>query len=426
MGPHNLGTVVGFEFVRTLRKRSFWIATLAVPVLIAVIFGLSYASNSSTAARTEQQSSQRVSFVYTDASGLIEAQQAAVLGGSLSDDPARAAAAARAGKIQTYFAYPAHPDTEPVQVYARDLGLFSNGRYAAVAQRLLRSAVEARIGDPEFGRLATQGAEVETTTYADGQPSGGLGSVIPPLLYLVVFYFVILFLGNQMLSSTLEEKENRVTEMILTTLNATTLIVGKVVALFAVGLVQMLVFATPVVVALVFFRNSISIPSFDLSTLAFDPPRMVVGALLLLGSFVLFSGTLVAVGAVMPTAKEAGAIFGALIALLFVPFYAISLIVSDPHSVLVAVFTYFPYTAPFTAMIRNGFGSLPGWEAGVVAAELLVLGLLVLGLAVRLFRFGSIQYTSKVSIRSVLRRPRSIPGPERVAPGPEEGAGRAG
>ena len=423
---HNLGTVVGFEFTRTLRKRSFWIATLAVPVLIAVIFGLSYTSSRSTTARAEQQSSQRVGFVYTDASGLIDAPLAAQLGGRPADDPNRALADARAGRVQAYFAYPAQPDREPVRVYAQDLGLFSNGRYAAVAQRLLRSAVEARIGDPALGRLATQGATVDTTTYADGQLRGGLGTVIPPLLYLLVFYFVILFLGNQMLSSTLEEKENRVTEMILTTLNATTLIVGKVIALFAVGLVQILVFAAPVVVALVFFRDRVSIPSFDLSTLAFDPPRMVAGALLLLGGFVLFTGTLVAVGAVMPTAKEAGAIFGALIGLLFVPLYAVSLIVSDPSSVLVQVFTYFPYTAPFTAMIRNGFGSLAGWQAGVAAAELLVLGALVLRLAVRLFRYGSIQYTSKVSIRSVLHRPSNLTVAPHGAPGPQQGTGRAG
>ena len=51
-----------------------------------------------------------------------------------------------------------------------------------------------------------------------------------------------------MLNSTLEEKENRVTEMILTTLNPTTLITGKVIALFAVGLVQMLVFLSPIAV----------------------------------------------------------------------------------------------------------------------------------------------------------------------------------
>ena len=57
-------------------------------------------------------------------------------------------------------------------------------------------------------------------------------------MFLVIFYVSIILLSNQMLNSTLEEKENRVTEMILTTLNPTTLIIGKIIALFMVGLVQ--------------------------------------------------------------------------------------------------------------------------------------------------------------------------------------------
>lgn len=55
----------------------------------------------------------------------------------------------------------------------------------------------------------------------------------------------------------------------------------------------------------------------------------------------------------MPTAKEAGVIFGPLMALIFVPFYAISMILSDPHSPAVQAFTYFPLSAPVTAMLRK-------------------------------------------------------------------------
>ena len=47
MAQHNLSTVVGFEFLRTVRKRGFWIATLAVPVVIGVIFALSFISGTS-------------------------------------------------------------------------------------------------------------------------------------------------------------------------------------------------------------------------------------------------------------------------------------------------------------------------------------------------------------------------------------------
>ena len=409
MAAHNLGTVIGFEFGRTLKKKTFWIVTLAVPVVIAIIFVLVYVSNSSTDQSAKDQANASIRFVYTDPSGLITPTQAQSLGGAPATDPDQAVADVRAGKVQAYFAYPPDPATAPVRVYGQDEGIFKNGQYQAVAERLLTTAVTDKIGSPQLAALAAGGATFESTTYRNGQQSGGLNSVIPPLLYLVVFYMVIFLLGNQMLSSTLEEKENRVTEMILTTLNATTLIIGKVISLFLIGLVQILLFTTPVLVAYLFFRDQLALPSLNLSQLQFQPGPMITGGLLLFGGFLLFTGTLVAAGAIMPTAKEAGSIFGAMMLLLFVPFYALSLVVSDPTSPIVQIFTFFPYTAPFTAMLRNGLGSLPTWQAAVVITELIVLGTLVLLLAVRIFRYGSIQYTSKVSLTSVLRTRRPSP-----------------
>jgi len=109
----------------------------------------------------------------------------------------------------------------------------------------------------------------------------------------------------------------------------------------------------------------------------------------------LFTTTLVAIGAIMPTARDAGQVSTPLMILIFVPFYAASLIVSDPHALIVQAFTYFPYTAPVTAMLRNGLGSLNPLEATLVIAELFVLGVLMLRLAVRLFRYGSIEYSGE-------------------------------
>ena len=66
------------------------------------------------------------------------------------------------------------------------------------------------------------------------------------------------------------------------------------------------------------------------------------------------------------------------------------------------ILAYFPFTAPITALILNAFGSLPLWQAIVIIVELFVLAAIVLRLAVRLFRYGSIQYSSRVKIRDVL------------------------
>jgi ABC-2 type transport system permease protein len=401
---HNLGTVVGFEFMRTIKKRGFVIATLAIPVVFAIIFALVYASNSSTSANADAQKNSALTFTYTDASGLIPAALAQAAGGTRTSDPAAALQAVKNGSSEAYFAYPANPATEPVRVYGADKGMFENGKYEAVAKHLLTTAAQSRVNSPEVTAALNGQVKFDAETYRDGRVSGGMGSVIPPLLFLVIFYVSIILLSNQMLNSTLEEKENRVTEMILTTLNPTTLVTGKIISLFAVGLLQIAVFLTPIAIAYLLFRDSVSLPDLDLSALVFEPVPMITGALLLLGGFTLFTGVLVAIGAIMPSAKEAGTIFGPLMALIFVPFYAVSLIISDPTALIVQVFTYFPLTAPVTALLRNGFGTLGPVESAIVIAEVFVLGILVLRLAVHLFRYGSIEYGRKLSVAGTFRR----------------------
>jgi ABC-2 type transport system permease protein len=399
---HNLRTVVGFEVRRTLTKRRFWILTLLVPVAVGAVIGLTYVSNASTQNSVSSQKNAKFSFSYTDASGVISDPVVRTFGGTRSTNASQSIADVKAGKVDAYFAFPEHPTTGTTKVYGVDKGVFENGKYASVASLIMELSAQQRIGSAELASLGQGKLKTVTSTYKNGKESAGWNGVIPPMLFLLVFYVVIILLGNQMLSSTLEEKENRVTEMILTTVNATTLIIGKIISLFIVGLVQMVVFVLPVIVGYIFFRSSLNWPNLDLSALVFDPARMTIGALLLLGGFTLFTGALVAIGATMPTAKEAGVFFGAMMALIFVPFYIISLIVSDPRAPIVQTFTYFPFSAPITGMMRNAFGSLSMWEAVLVVSELFASGFLVLRLAVRLFQYGSIEYTKKMSLRTVL------------------------
>jgi ABC-2 type transport system permease protein len=276
-----------------------------------------------------------------------------------------------------------------------------------VAVSILQTSAQTKVDAPQLTTIIQGNLKTDTTTYKNGTIAGGFNALIPAMLFLVIFYVVILLLGNQMLNSTLEEKENRVTEMILTTINPTSLILGKVASLFVVGIAQMLVFVIPIGIGYLFFRNQLNIPDVNLSALVFDPQTMIVGALILIGGFALFTATLVALGAIMPTAKDAGPIFGAMMALIFIPFYTVTLIVSDPSALIVQVFSYFPYSAPVTALLRNAFGTLPLGQAIIIIAILYVLAALVLRLAVKLFQYGSIEYSRKVNIRDVLmRRPR--------------------
>lgn len=398
---HNLGTVVSFEVSRTLTKKWFWIATMIVPVVIGAVIALIVSANTTTQTQVDSQKSAKFTFSYTDASGYVNPAIAIALGGRKATDQARAIADVKSGRTDAYFAYPSDPAKQPTKVYGVDNGIFENGKYSAVASRILVVSAQSRIGSKTLAALAQGTFSVTSTTYKAGRESGGINEIIPPMVFLAIFYVVIMLLGNQMSSSLLEEKENRITETILTTLNPVTLVIGKVISLFIVGTVQMLAFALPVVVGYLFFRAELNLPYVDLSHLVFNPGSVIVGALLLFAGFTLFTTTLVAVGAIMPTARDAGQVVAPLSILNFVPLWAASLVVSDPRAFIVQIFTYFPYTAPVTAMLRNGLGSLSSLEAIVVIGELFVLGIIMLRLAIRVFQHGSIEYSRKVSLGSV-------------------------
>jgi ABC-2 type transport system permease protein len=413
MARHNLSTVVSFEFRRTVTKRRFWAITLILPILVFGLGSLIIASNVSTAQTADKQKNERFEFLYSDASGLIDPAIAKEYGGTEIRSDAEGVEEVQVGGTPAYFAYPADPAKQTVKVFGEDAGIFQNSKYSAVAQSLLSTSVEHRMGNPTDVAVLRGAVNTSTTTFKDGKPAPGFEAILPALLFLAAFFIVIVFLGNQMLNSTLEEKENRVTEMILTTINPTNLLIGKVISLFAVGIIQIAVFALPTVIGYVFFRDQLQIPSLDLSTLVFEPQKMIVGTLILIGGFALFTGALVAVGAIMPTAKDAAPLFSVVVFAVIIPLYASGFAVSSPQSPIVQVLAFFPFTAPITALILNAFGSLPLWQAIVIIVELFVLSVVVLRIAVRLFRYGSIEYSSKVKIRDVLGR-----RPEKAEPQP--------
>ena len=289
-----------------------------------------------------------------------------------------------------------------IDVYAVNEGIFGNGKFADTATALLRHSAANQIGSPQLTAIVQGATTTRTVAFDDGKVAGGIESVIPPMLYVVLLYIVIILMGNQMLAATVEEKENRVTEMILTTVRAKTLLVGKVISLFAVGLVQMVVFAVPIAVGYVFFRDKVTLPDVDMSALQFDTGTMVIGGLLLLASFSLFTATLVAIGAAMPTVKDAGPFFTGVVLVLFLPIYTVSMIITSADAPIVQAFTLFPYTAPVTALLRNALGSLPLWMAVVDIVVMFTLAAIVLQIAVGIFRYGSIEYGKKVSLNGGL------------------------
>ena len=400
MARSNIRTVVSFEVVRTLRTRIFWIGSLFGPVLLAVVIGVSAMSGSSAA--SIGTSDQLFSFEWVDHSGLVDPSIAESLGGTEISDPAQGLADVKTGRVEAFFEYPADPTVDPVVVSGQDQGIMDSQKYPSVASQILKLSAMSTVNDPMVVQSLSGTIRTTLTTYQDGVATPGVWGMIPPMALIAIFFIIVVMQGNRMLTATLEEKENRVTEMILTTIKPTSLLSGKVLALGIIGLVQVLVIVIPTLIVAVILARSGTIGTVDLSQLVFEPVPMILGTLMLFGGFFLFTTSLVAIGAAMPTVKDAQGMYATVILMLILPIYVIIWMLTSPDNVLVQVLTYFPWTAPITAMARNAMGMLPWWQSVIVIVILFGFAYLVFRIASRLFQYGSVEYSKKINIRDAL------------------------
>ena len=401
---HNLGTVFKFETIRVLKKPTFWLMALGFPLMFAALYGIMFWSQSTTMQAAKELEKQEFSLAVTDDSKLVRPELLMAAKTKTVGSKEAGINDVKNGKIDAYIYFPKDIGKQKVEVYGKDVGLFQNGKYGAVAQSLLSQSVASTVSQAQVAILQNK-VQLSSTTYLDGKEHGGINEMIAPGLFLVIFFMLVTFFGNQMLTSSTEEKENRTVEMLLTMVKTDTLITGKILSLMVLALIQMLVIVLPVVAGYLAFGSKLQLPNMDLSLLVFDPVRIGLALVIFLASFMMFTGMLVTLGAMMPTAKEASQWFGLVIMLIFGPFYGITAFVSFPDSPFVKFLSLFPFTAPIPLLLRNAVGNLPAWEGLLGVALLIVAAVFVLWLAVRVFRYGAMSYDSKLSL-SALRMKR--------------------
>lgn len=400
---HNLGTVLSFEVVRALKKKSFWVMALSFPLIIAVIFVIIFLSTKATDQALDKLTNEDFQMAIIDDSGLVDQKLVESVGAKQVDDKAAAVESVRHGDLDGFIYYPQNIAEQQVEVYGKNVGIFEDSRYKAVAENLLQGSVNQEV--PAAVRTVVQGnTKFSSVVYRDGEVYDPIKQAILPGVFLVLFYFLIAFFGNQMLTVATEEKENRVVEMLLTTINPRTLIIGKVIALIILAFLQALIILIPVLIGYLALRDTASLPSLDISQLPVDYSAIAIGAAIFTLSLLLFTGLLVFIGAMVPTAKEAGQFFGIVMILIFGPLYAVSLFVSAPDSPLVRVLTLFPFTAPIPMMLRNALGNLTAWETALGLAILALTTVITMLLVVRAFRFGALEYSRKLSLKELLGR----------------------
>jgi ABC-2 type transport system permease protein len=394
------------EYVSIVTKRSFWLATLLFPVLIVVLGGISALSAKSAKKSEEVRLGEARHIAVFDPSSAIDD---ALVRPPLErvSDPDAALADVKSGKLDAVILYPERLSRDSrIVIHAKETWITQRNRFEGTARDLLKNSILGRIRDPDLVAVFNAKLPIDTTTYKDGKPAQHISALIVPAIFLALFYMLLLMSTNTLLTCMTEEKENRVIEMLLTSIKVRDLLFSKLLGLLAVGITQMgltLVFTLGVGAAL-----KTKLPfNIDFSRIVLDPVAIGLAFFYTLAGYLLYAVIMAGVGAIVPTAREAGGLVAFFMICALSPFYFITALVADPTGPTAVITSYFPLTAPLVLVLRNALGALSPLEIATSIAALLAYIAIAFAIAVKLFRLGALEYGQRLSLSRLFARPET-------------------
>jgi ABC-2 type transport system permease protein len=402
-------SVIRHEYFTVIKQPGFILSMVGIPMLLLVIFGISFLADKSVETNIEEMSGDIDNVLVLDQSGIIEPDVVELAGYELTTKTrAEVIESVKSQEASSALIYPED------LVTTREFEIFMDGgddfvassALTAIGEQIVKTSLLARFEDQSLGELLVFGAVSTVTVYESGVETAGVGQYIVPGFIMASFFVVLFFSMSYMLLSVAEEKENRSMEMVLTYMRPKTLITGKLLSIGLVGLTQLLFFM--VVGAVSYWVMTtfewVNLPfEIDLSNIVFDPVAIVGGLLVLLFGFLFYAAIMSGVASVMPSVKEANSLSGVFYLFAFAPLYAGGILMSAPDNIVVRVLSFLPLTSPSTLLFRNAYGNISALELFLAIAVLIIGTFLAFKLAAKLFRLGALEFNDRVKISSIFR-----------------------
>ncbi|MBO7657540.1 ABC transporter permease [Candidatus Saccharibacteria bacterium] len=383
-----LWTVTKFEFVRQVKKPSFWATIILIPAMIIGMFLISMLiSNNNKAEGPTIDENTKI--VVTDEAGILPKESPLVAKITKEEGSKKVVD----GEIDLYFYIPADfKDTKKVEFYHVSEGLELFNMDGQAIKSILSQSVSPKFSDLDVLALTGNFEVNDNKLTKTGEESKALGHAVIPIIVLVIFFFFVTLFGSRLLMTVVEEKENRISEMILTTVSTKHLIVGKIFSMMLLGLIQIMTLIIPVVAMAIIYKDNPMV-SMILSQIVIDPITIITNLALLVFSIFLTTGFLTYIGTITPTAKDASQFIGPVIIGVVFPLYFMSAFMATEPSGFVYFLTYFPLSAPTALMLRSAFGTLTTPELIIGLAEIAILSAIVIRFTVKSFQQNAINFS---------------------------------
>lgn len=142
----------------------------------------------------------------------------------------------------------------------------------------------------------------------------------------------------------------------------------------------------------------------DLSKLVFDPQAIFFGFAFLIVGFLMYAGFMTATASMAPSSKEANNFSTVFFIGAFIPFYFITLIITDPSNPVVTFMSYFPLTSPVVSLILNMFSSVSFLQGLAMLAVMTAFMFMSLWVAVRAFRLGALEFSQTINFANLFKK----------------------
>ena len=265
---------------------------------------------------------------------------------------------------------------------------------------------------------------------SDNDLSFGVKSGLAMVLMYAVFMFIIIY-GVRVMRSVLEEKNNRVVEIIISSVKPFELMMGKILGVTMVALTQFSIWITMSVIGALFLNTGFAamkdqIPGgeqsaemmqkFDFKQIAGEVSHILlemnVGLIIsvfiiffLLG-YIFYSSMYAAIGSAVDNETETQQFTMFAIIPLMVGMYGSITIMNNPEGPLGFWLSMIPFTSPVAMIARIPFG-VPAWQIIVSASLLLLSTLLMIYIAGKVYRVGILMYGNKATAKELWKWIRS-------------------
>lgn len=414
----NIYLIISREFLERVRKKSFIIVTLLMPLfMIAIMVAPSLMMLYST--------SDQKQIVVVDRSGKVAQNlQPSTEVAFITENNMSKAEACNVYNEESGIFGVLYIGSE---VEARDsVQLITNSSSSMMLEENIVSQIEAIVEHEKLIShnienldeiLASIETNIELSTFVNNgtgeeesmeSTSSGISYILGLLLGMLLYMVIILY-GQMVLTSVVEEKASRVIDVMVTSCTPFQLMMGKILGIAAVALTQIAIWAVLIIAASKFLipavfsaevtaTSDIMLQSLvgTLGDTGYIATLFTYVVLFILGGFLLYASLYAASGSAVDSVQD-GQQFNTIIMLpIILSIIVMMSVFNDPNSPIAFWASMIPFTSPIVMIARVPFG-IPTWEIIVSLVALYLSFILTTWLASKIFRVGIFMHGKRPS-----------------------------